>query len=327
MSAGIIKWRKGSTMKKIIISLLMAVALIFSGCNLGGYWRNNDAENVSLAVLIENELLSEYDVDTAIEEEIEISVPLAFSKSAPGPNPQRYRKHVQLRMKHEIDSLDVSHTIEYVDTDTALVTVIKTRYATMFIHHTDTTISDTPVVWEKNYVYTTTSYWQFARFDNADSSRDSASNIASDSSGWRLTAKSLEAGETTGITNTIEYVLLISDQDSPEMLFDDPEALYPVIRGAGWQGSFRERPGDLSTNVFVLIDGADDVNVLGSSGRHFALLDDGLGVDLTEGDNIYSGTVLKGRGQSRLRVQMFTTATFTDEEAPVEIAAWFLPIR
>ncbi|MBW6458485.1 MAG: hypothetical protein K0B52_04900 [FCB group bacterium] len=314
-------------MKKIIISLLMAVMLIYTGCNLDGYWRNNDVEEVSLAVLIESELLNEYDVDTAIEEEIEISVPITFSKSVPGPNPQRNRKRINLNLKHEIDSLDVSHTIEYTDTDTALVTVIKTRYATMYIHHSDTTVTDTPVVWEKNYVYTSTAYWQFVRFDNADSSRDSASNIASDSSGWRLTAKSPEVGETAEIMNTIEYVLLTSDAGSDDMLFDDPAALYPVFRGYIRQGYFRERPGTLSTNVFVGIDGNDDVNVLGSSGRHFALKDDGLGIDLTEGDNIYSGTVLKGRGQSRLRVQMITTATFTDEDAPVEMTAWFLPIR
>ena len=315
-------------MKKIIIGSLMAVALIFSACNLDGYWRNNDVEEVSLAVLIENELLSENDVDMAVEEEIEITVPLDFSKSSPGPNPQRNRKRINLNLKHEIDSLDVSHSIEYIDTDTALVTVIKTRYATMYIQHSDTSISDTSVVWEKNYIYTATSYWQFVYLDNADSSADSAASIASDSSGWRLTAKSPETGETAGIMNTIEYVLITSDEeDSVDMLFDDPSALYPVFRGYNRQGYFRERPGTLSTNVFVSINGMDDVNVLGSSGRHFPLMDDGQNIDLTEGDNIYSGTVLKGRGQSRLRVQMITTATFTDEAAPVEMTAWFLPIR
>jgi hypothetical protein len=319
--------KKGKAMKKILFISLLAVLFMLSGCNFGGFWDNDDDENVTLAALVESELLAEYDSDTAIEEDIEISVPSSFSKFAPGPNPQQNRKRINLRLKHEVDSVDVSHSISYTTDDTALVTVSKTLYGTLYIHHSDTAITDTPVIWEKDYVYSTTAYWQYVHYNNADSSSDSAANLASDTSGWRLLAKSLEAGATEGIMNEIEEVLVASDEDSTEILFDDPEKLYTVFRGYTQQGAFRGRPGALSTNVFVTISGADDVNVLGSSGRHFALADDGLGLDLTAEDRIFSGSVMKGRGQSRLRVQMISTATFTDESAPVEMASWFLPIR
>ncbi|MDD3965609.1 MAG: hypothetical protein WC372_00195 [Candidatus Neomarinimicrobiota bacterium] len=314
-------------MKKILFTSMLVVLLMLSGCNFGGFWDDDNDENVTLATLVESELLAEYDSDTAIEEAIEISVPATFSKFAPGPNPQQNRKRINLLLKHEVDSVDVSHSISYTTDDTALVTVNKTLYGTLYIHHNDTTVTDTPVVWEKDYVYSTTAYWQYAHFNNADSSSDSAANTATDTSGWRLTAKSLEAGATEGIMNEIEQVLVVSDEDSEEILFDDPEKLYTVSRGYTWQGAFRGRPGTLSTNVFVTISGNDDVNVLGSSGRHFALADDGLGLDFTADDRIFSGSVLKGRGQSRLRVQMLTTATFIEEDAPVEMASWFLPLR
>lgn len=303
-------------MKKLMLVLSLSLLLVLSGCNFGGFWDSGDNEEPALAELIENELLAEYDADEAIEEDIEISIPLTFSKSAPGPNPQRNLKRIHLRLKHEIDSVDVSHSISYTADDTALVTVGKTMYGTMFIHHSDTAVTDTPLVWEKPYVYCTTAYWQYVHFNNA-----------SDTSGWRLTAKSPEAGATEGITNTIEQVIVASDEDSTEIIFSDPEKLYAVFRGYNRQGAFRGRPGTLSTNVFVTVFGDDDVNVLGSSGRHFALEDDGQGLDLTEADGIYSGSVQKGRGQNRLRVQMITTATFIEESAPVEMASWFLPIR
>jgi hypothetical protein len=314
-------------MKKLLGILSIALLLIMSSCNFGGFWDNGDNEEPVLAELVENELLAEYDSDTPVEEDIEISIPASMSKSTPGPNPQQNRKRIHLRLKHEIDSVDVSHSISYTADDTALVTVNKMLYGTMYIHHNDTAFTDTPMVWEKEYVYTTTAYWQYVHFNKADSSLDSAANVASDSSGWRLTAKSLEAGATDGIMNNIEQVILAANEDSSEMLFDDPAELFTVFRGYTRQGAFRGRPGTLSTNVFVTISGDDDVNVLGSSGRHFDLKDDGLGIDLTEGDRIYSGSVLKGRGQSRLRVQMVTTATFTEESAPVEMASWFMPVR
>lgn len=314
-------------MKNILFTSLLAILLILSGCNFGGFWDNEDDENVTLATLVESELLAEYDSDAVIEEDIEISVPASFSKSTPGPNPQQNRKRINLRLKHEVDSVDVSHSISYFAEDTALVTVNKTLFGTLYIHHSDTAVTDTPVIWEKEYVYSTIAYWQYVHYNNVDSSSDSAANFASDTSGWRLIAKSLEAGATEGIMNEIEEVLIASDEDSAQILFDDPEKLYTVFRGYTRQGAFRDRPGTLFTNVFVTISGEDDVNVLGSSGRHFALADDGQGVDLTADDRIYSGTVMKGCGQSRLRVQMITTATFTDDSAPVEMVSWFLPVR
>lgn len=314
-------------MKKILLVSSLALLLVLSGCNFGGFWDSGDNEEPELAELVENELLAEYDTDDPVEEDIEISVPSTFSKSTPGPGPQQNRKRMNLRLKHEINSVDVSHSISYTADDTALVTVNKTLYGTMYIHHSDTAITDTPVVWEKEYVYTTTAYWQYVHFNNADSSLDSAANVASDSSGWRLTAKSPEAGATESLVNTIEQVVVASDEDSTEIIFNDPEKLYTVFRGYNRQGAFRGRPGRLSSIVFATIAGDEDVNVLGSTGRHFALKDDGQSPDLTEGDRIYSGTVMQGRGQSRMRVQMITTATFTEESAPVEMASWFLPIK
>lgn len=306
-------------MKKITLSLLLVTMLVLSSCNFDIFPDPDPTENVSLAQLIESELLAEADIDTAIEEEIQIDLPATFSKAAPGPGGSgQSRRRITLRVKQAIDSVDVDRSIEYVSDDTALVTLTKTLFGTLLIRNTDTTITDTPVVWEKPYEYTTVSYMQCV----LDSSNDSLQ--------WKLVAKSIEAGATAGIANTIESVTLASDEDSVETVFDDPTALYPVFRGyvAGdLRGHFRGRPGSQETEVYALIDGEDDVNVLGSSGRYFALLDDGQDLDLTADDNIYSGTVLQGRGQSRLRVRMITTATFIEEDAPVEIAAWFLPVR
>lgn len=302
-------------MKKIVLSLLIVSMLVLSSCDFGGF-SGGEEINVTLTELIESEILAEADVDIAIEEDIEISIPLSFSKTAPGPNFSQSRRRVNLRLKHKINSVYVDHAIEYISDDTALVTFTKTLIGTMYIRHTDTTITDTPVVWEKSYEYTTISYLQCL----LDSSGDSTQ--------WKLLAKSIESGATAGILNTIESVTIFGDNDSDQTIFDDPTTLYEVVRGfTGNRGHFRGRPGDLVTSIFVLIDGNDDVNVLGSSGRHFALKDDGEGIDLTADDNIYSGTLLKGRGQSRLRVRMITTATFIEEDAPVEIASWILPVR
>jgi hypothetical protein len=322
---------EGNVMKKLMIGLMVAVLLTLSSCDFGdltGRWNNDDTDdNVTLVELIEAEILAETDVDAVIEEEIEIEIPTTLSKALPGPNGEgnRARRHVKLMVRQSIDSIDVQKDIEYTTDDTALVTLTKTIYGSLVINQTDTAIVDTPEVWEKAYVYTSTSYMQFVQVVCDSCENDSSET---DSISWKLIAKSIEAGETDGIMNTIESVILEADTDSTMLVYEDPEALYTVVRGrpAGW-GSFRERPGQQQTEVYVTIDGDDDVNVLGSSGRYFKLLDDGEGLDLTADDNIYSGTVLKGRGQSRLRVRMITTATFIDKDAPVELCSWFLPVK
>ena len=319
-------------MKKLFIGLMVVTMLILSSCDFGeltGGWNNNDDnDNVTLIELIEAEILAETDVDTAIEEEIEIEIPESFAKAAPGPNGNsRGRRRVKLMVKQAIDSVDVQRDIEYTTDDSALVTLTKTLFGTMIINQTDTAIVDTPEVWEKSYEYTTTSYMQFVQVECADSCTNDSSGTDTTNLRWKLVAKSIEAGETAGILNTIESVTLDSDNDSTMLVFDDTEALYEVIRGRQNWGSYRGRPGSQETEVYVAIDGLDDVNVLGSSGRYFALLDDGEGLDLTADDNIFSGAILKGRGQSRLRVRMLTTATFLDRDAPVELMTWFLPVR
>ncbi|MEA2077686.1 MAG: hypothetical protein U9O95_06670 [Candidatus Marinimicrobia bacterium] len=313
-------------MKKLIIGLMVGTMLILSSCDFGdltGGW-NANTDNATLEDMIEEELLAEVDVDAVIEEDIEIDIPSSLSKAAPGPN-GRNKRRLRLKVLQSIDSVDVQHSIEYTSDDTALVTFTKTLFGTMRINQTDTAIVDSPEVWEKSYEYTSTSYMQFIQCTNDSSAADS---LASDSTdGWKLFAKSIGSGETAGIANTIESVTLEANDDSTMLVFDDTEALYEVIRGRRNWGSYRGRPGSQETEVYVAIDGLDDVNVLGSSGRYFKLLDDGEGLDLTADDNIFSGTILKGRGQSRLRVRMITTATFIEEDAPVEIATWFLPVR
>lgn len=319
-------------MKKLIIGLMVVTMLILSSCDFGeltGGWNNNDDDdNVTLVELIEAEILAETDVDAVIEEDIDIDIPTSLSKALPGPGGNgRNMRRIRLKVKQGIDSVDVQRSIEYTADDTALVTLTKTLFGTMVINQTDTAIVDTPEVWEKSYEYTTTSYMQFVQVECADSNQTDSTE--SDTTlQWKLMAKSIESGETAGILNTIESVTLEADDDSTMLVFDNPEALFVIVRGRpeGW-GSFRERPGQQETEVYVAIDGSDDVNVLGSSGRYFKLLDDGEDLDLTADDNIFSGTVLKGRGQSRLRVRMITTATFIEEDAPVEIATWFLPVR
>ena len=311
---------------------MVALMLILSSCDFGdltGGWNTgDDDDNVTLVELIEAEILAETDVDAAIEEEIEIEIPTSLSKALPGPggNGNRARRRVKLMVKQSIDSVDVQKDIEYTSDDTALVTLSKTIYGSLVINQTDTAIVDTPEVWEKDYVYTATSYMQFVQVVCADSCDNDSTET--DSVSWKLYAKSIQVGETDGILNTIESVMLEGDSDTTMLVFDDPEALYEVVRGrpSGW-GSFRERPGQQETEVYVTVDGDDDVNVLGSSGRYFKLLDDGEGLDLTADDNIYSGTILQGRGQSRLRVRMITTATFIDKDAPVELSTWFLPVK
>ena len=320
-------------MKKLLIGLMLVIMLVLSSCDFGtitGGWNtNDDNENLALVDLIEAEILAESDVDAVIEEDIEIDIPTTLSKSLPGPNGNgnRNKRRVHLRVQQSIDSVDVQHSVEYTADDTALVTLTKTLFGTMIINQTDTAIVDTPEVWEKAYEYTTTSYMQFVQVECADSCTNDSTGTDTTELRWKLVAKSIETGETAGILNTIESVTLDSDNDSTMLVFDDPEALYAVIRGnQGW-GSYRGRPGNQETEVYVTIDGSDDVNVLGSSGRYFKLLDDGQDLDLTADDNIFSGTILKGRGQSRVRVRMLTTATFIEKDAPVELATWFLPVR
>jgi len=324
-------------MKKTMIALMIALMLILSSCDFGeltGHWNNdNNDDNVTLVELIEAEILAETDVDAAIEEEIEIEIPESFAKAAPGPGGGGYvngrmRRKIRLMVRQSVDSVDVSKDIEYTTDDTALVTLSKTVYGSLTINQSDTAIVDTPEVWMKDYVYTTTSYMQFIQVECADSCTNDSTGADSTELRWKLFARSIESGETDGILNTIESVMLEGDNDSVMLVYDDPETLYEVVRGRpeNW-GSFRDRPGRQQTDVFVAIDGNDDVNVLGSSGRYFKLLDDGEGLDQTADDNIYSGTVLKGRGQSRLRVRMITTAAFIEKDAPVEIATWFLPVK
>ncbi len=324
-------------MKKLIIGLMIVTMLILSSCDFGeitGHWNNNDDndDNVTLVALIEAEILAETDVDATIEEEIEIEIPESFAKAAPGPGGNgngngRNRRHIRMMVRQGIDSVDVQRSIEYTADDTALVTLTKTLFGTMLINQTDTAIVDTPEVWEKSYEYTTTSFMQFVQVECADSCTNDSTGADSTNLRWKLVAKSIEAGETAGILNTIESVTLDSDNDSTMLVFDDTEALYEVVRGRQDWGSYRGRPGVQTTEAYVAIDGSDDVNVLGSGGRYFALLDDGEGLDLTADDNIFSGSLRKGNGHSRLRVRMLTTSTFIDKDAPVEIATWFLPVR
>jgi len=324
-------------MKKLIIGLMIVTMLILSSCDFGeitGHWNNNDNndDNVTLVALIEAEILAETDVDATIEEEIEIEIPESFAKAAPGPGGNgngngRNRRHIRMMVRQGIDSVDVQRSIEYTADDTALVTLTKTLFGTMLINQTDTAIVDTPEVWEKSYEYTTTSFMQFVQVECADSCTNDSTGADSTNLRWKLVAKSIEAGETAGILNTIESVILDSDNDSTMLNFDDTEALYEVVRGRQDWGSYRGRPGVQTTEAYVAIDGSDDVNVLGSGGRYFALLDDGEGLDLTADDNIFSGSLRKGNGHSRLRVRMLTTSTFIDKDAPVEIATWFLPVR
>jgi hypothetical protein len=327
------KLNEGKKMKKLLIGLMVATMLILSSCDFGeltGGWNNNDDndDNVTLVELIEAEILAEADVDAVIEEDIDIDIPTSFSKALPGPSGNgRNMRRIRLKVKQGIDSVDVQRSIEYTTDDTALVTLTKTLFGTMVINQTDTAIVDTPEVWEKSYEYTTTSYMQFVQVECADSCTNDSTGADSTNLRWKLVTKSIEAGETAGILNTIESVTLDSDNDSTMLVFDDTEALYEVVRGRQDWGSYRGRPGVQTTEAYVAIDGSDDVNVLGSSGRYFALLDNGEGLDLTADDNIFSGTILKGRGQSRLRVRMITTVTFIEEDAPVEIATWFLPVR
>jgi|GEM_PF-1101646 len=322
-------------MKKLLIGLMVVTMLILSSCDFGaltGGWNNNDDDdddNVTLVELIEAEILAEADVDAVIEEDIDIDIPTSFSKALPGPNGNgnRNMRRIRLKVTQGIDSVDVQRSIEYTSDDTALVTLTKTLFGTMAINQTDTAIVDTPEVWEKSYEYTTTSYMQFVQVKCADSCTNDSTGADSTALRWKLTAKSIESGETSGIMNTIESVTLNADDDSTMLVFDDTEALFEVVRGnQGW-GSYRGRPGVQETEAYVAIDGSDDVNVLGSSGRYFALLDDGQGLDLTADDNIFSGSLRKGNGHSRLRVRMITTATFIDKDAPVELATWFLPVR
>ena len=320
-------------MKKLIIGLMVATMVILSSCNLGDLdlnWNNNDGD-ASLTQLIDAEILAEVDIDAVIEEDIQIDIPSTLSKATPGPggngNNSQNKRRISLKVRQGIDSVDVQKTIEYTTDDTALVTLTKTLFGTMRINQTDTAIVDTPEVWEKAYQYTTTSYMQFVQVECADSCTNDSTGADSTNLRWKLVAKSIESGETAGILNTIESVSLHADNDSILLVFDDIEALYPVIRGRQDWGSYRGRPGVQKTEAYVAIDGTDDVNVLGSGGRYFALLDDGQGLDQTADDNIYSGSLRKGNGQSRLRVRMITTATFIQKEAPVEIATWFLPVR
>ncbi len=313
---------------------MISVMLILSSCDFGeltGNWNSDSGDdNVTLVELIEAEILAETDVDAAIEEEIEIEIPESFAKAAPGPNGNgngRSKRKIRLMVKQGVDSVAVSKDIEYnASEDTALVTLTKVIFGSIEIHQNDTAIVDTPEVWEKDYVYNATSYMQFVQVVCRDTCESDSAQT--DSLRWKLVAKSIQVGETEGILNTIESVTLLADDDSTMLVYDDPEALYEVVRGrsANW-GSFRERPGRTSTEVYVVIDGDDDVNVLGSSGRYFKLLDDGEGLDLTADDNIYSGSIIKGRGQSRVRVRMINTAAFIEEEAPVELATWFMPVK
>ncbi|RKY56032.1 MAG: hypothetical protein DRP93_02205 [Candidatus Neomarinimicrobiota bacterium] len=321
-------------MKKLFIGLMIATMLILSSCDFGeltGGWNNNDEDdNATLIELIEAEILAETDVDAVIEEDIDIDIPTSFSKALPGPNGNgngRNKRRIRLKVKQGIDSVDVQRSIEYTADDTALVTLTKTLFGTMVINQRDTAIVDTPEVWEKSYEYTTTSYMQFVQVECADSCTNDSTGTDTTELRWKLVAKSIEAGETAGILNTIENVTLDSDNDSTMLVFDDTEALYEVVRGRQNRGSYRGRPGVQTTEAYVAIDGSDDVNVLGSGGRYFALLDDGEGLDLTADDNIFSGSLRKGNGHSRLRVRMITTVTFIDKDAPVEIATWFLPVR
>lgn len=324
-------------MKKFSIGLIVLALLALTSCNLGdfgGEWNfgGETTDNVDLAELIEAEILADTDVEAAIEEEIEIEIPESFAKAAPGPGGNgngngRNRRKIQLMVKQSIDSVDVAQSIEYTSDDTALVTLTKTILGTLKINQTDTAIVDTPEVWEKDYSYVTTSYMQFVQVECEDSCMSDSTAGDTVEYRWKLTAKSIAAGETDGIVNTIESVTLEADNDSIALVYDDPEKLYPVVRGKKDWGSYRERPGRQSTDVYVLIEGDDDVNVLGSTGRYFKLLDDGEGLDLTADDNIYSGSVLKGRGQSKLRVRMIGTAAFLEKDAPVEMNTWFLPVR
>jgi hypothetical protein len=325
---------KERNMKKLMIGLMVVTMVILSSCNLGDLdlnWNNTDG-NASLVELIDAEILAEVDIDAVIEEDIEIDIPISLAKFAPGPNDNgngnaRNKRRIQIKVLQGIDSIDVQKEIEYTSDDTALVTLTKTRYGTMTINQKDTAIVDTPEVWVKSYVYTTISYMQFVQVACADSCTNDSTGADSTDLRWKLVAKSIESGETAGILNTIEGVSLVADDDSTMLVFDNPETLYEVVRGnQGW-GSYRGRPGVQETEAYVTIDGSDDVNVLGSGGRYFALLDDGQGLDVTADDNIYSGSLRKGNGQSKLRVRMITTATFTDKDAPIEIASWFLPVR
>jgi len=317
-------------MKKLIIGLMVVTMLILSSCDFGaltGGWNTNDDDNVALVDLIEAEILAEADVDAVIEEDIDIDIPTSFSKALPGPYGNQNKRRIRLKVMQSIDSVDVQHSVEYTSDDTALVTLTKTLFGTMAINQTDTAIVDTPEVWEKSYEYTTTSYMQFVQVECADSCTNDSTGADSTQLRWKLVAKSIESGETLGLMNTIESVMLNADDDSTMLVFDDTQALFQVFRGnSGW-GSYRGRPGVQATEAFVAIDGSDDVNVLGSGGRYFALLDDGQGLDLTADDNIFSGSLRKGNGHSRLRVRMITTATFIDKDAPVELATWFLPVR
>lgn len=325
-------------MKKFTIGLMVLALLALTSCNLediSGNWNfgGETVDNTVLAEMIEAEILADVDLDAAIEEEIEIEIPESFAKAAPGPGGNggngygRNRRRIRLMVKQSIDSVDVQKSIEYTSDDTALVTLTKTIMGSFIINQNDTAIVDTPEVWEKDYTYTATSYMQFVQVECADSCmRDSSQNDTTNLR-WKLVAKSIQAGETNGLTNTIENVILEPDNDSIAMVFDDPAELYPVIRGKKDWGSYRERPGRSETEVYVTIDGLDDVNVLGSSGRYFKLLDDGEDLDLTADDNIYSGSIMKGRGQGRIRVRMISTATFLDKDAPVELNSWFMPVR
>ncbi|MFA6618696.1 MAG: hypothetical protein WCT23_06490 [Candidatus Neomarinimicrobiota bacterium] len=331
-------------MKKLMIGLMVALMLILSSCDFGeltGGWNtNDDDDNVTLAELIEAELLAETDVEVAIEEEIEIEIPESFAKTAPrlggngrggngngGNGRGRNSRRVRMWVRQSIDSVDVQKAIEYTADDTALVTLSKTIMGSLIINQTDTAIVDTPEVWEKDYTYVTTSYMQFVQVECVDHCRRDTSDSDSIQYRWKITAKSIATGETAGILNTIESVTLEADDDSLALVYDDPEMLYPVERGSSRRGHYRGRPGRNETEVYVLIDGGDDVNVLGSTGRYFKLLDDGEDLDLTADDNIYSGSVLKGWGQSRLRVRMIATAAFLEKEAPVEMNTWFLPVK
>ncbi|MCK4531112.1 MAG: hypothetical protein KAU44_08020, partial [Candidatus Marinimicrobia bacterium] len=256
-------------MKKLFIGLMVVTMLILSSCDFGeltGGWNNNDDDdNVTLIELIEAEILAEVDVDAVIEEDIDIDIPTSFSKALPGPNGNgRNMRRIRLKVLQGIDSVDVQHSIEYTTDDTALVTLTKTLFGTMVINQTDTAIVDTPEVWEKSYEYTTTSYMQFVQVECSDSCTNDSTGTDTTELRWKLVAKSIEAGETAGILNTIESVTLDSDNDSTMLVFDDTEALYAVVRGRQDWGSYRGRPGVQTTEAYVTIDGSDDVNVLGS---------------------------------------------------------------
>lgn len=328
-------------MKKLTIGLMILALLALASCNLGditGEWNygGETVDNTDLTQMIEAEILADVDLDAAIEEEIEIDIPESFAKAAPGPNGNggnggngngRNCRRVRLMVKQSIDSVDVQQSIEYTSDDTALVTLTKTIMGSLKINQNDTAIVDTPEVWEKDYTYTATSYMQFVQVECEDSCMNDSSANDTTQLRWKLVAKSIQAGKTDGIANTIESVTLEADNDSIAMIFDDPTELYPVVRGKQNWGSYRERPGRSETEVYVTIDGLDDVNVLGSNGRYFKLLDDGVDLDLTADDNIYSGTIMQGRGQSRVRVRMISTATFLNKDALVEMNTWFLPVR